>query len=139
MRSSTVAVACDYPEVIVALIHLLTPGREIIAIERPEDIGSLKGAMPGAFIVPLFRQKEAIARPIGDFCQDVGGARLLKRLNQIPLAARPPVIVFAFGVHPEEVPAELGFSHFITFPQAIQELNPLVSALVGPAPQAKAS
>jgi hypothetical protein len=130
-----VAILSDYADVTVMIAHLLTPGHETCTLEHPLDTVTPPDLVPDLVIVPLFRLPHVQARPIEDFVHDVAGGRLLTDLEHAMDGHQRPVIVFGIGVTPDEVPAGVKYHAFLTFPQAIQELNPLISSLIGPSPQ----
>ena len=132
---ANVAVLSEFSEVIVAISHLVTPGHRLIQRSYPFDARTLCSDEPAVLVVPLFRRQAAIGRPVKDFAREVAGAPILLALQPIADLAECPVILFGIGVTPQEVPTGLRYHTFLTFPEAIQELNPLVSSLVGPAPQ----
>lgn len=130
---ATVGILSEYADVTVLIDKLLTPGHTVITLEhsllpdvRPEDV-------PDVVVVPIFRMPEAFDRPIQTFNEDVADARLLQEIWQVMDGHKRPLIIFGIGVTPEDIPPEVHYHAFLTFPQAIQEINPLISALVGPA------
>ncbi|MFP5504020.1 MAG: hypothetical protein ACLGIN_16145 [Candidatus Sericytochromatia bacterium] len=130
---ANVGVFNDYSEVVVAISHLITPGHRLALMTHPEATEKLALDAPlDAVIAVVFRAPDAYARPIVDFCRDVVGGELLYALETHPATACVPIIVFALGVRPEDIPADVRFHTFLTFPEAIQELNPLLSGLFGP-------
>jgi hypothetical protein len=130
-----VAILSEHADVTVMIDHLLTPGHETCTLEHPLDTVTPVELVPDVVIVPLFRKPQAHARPIEDFLQDVAGGRLLADLEEAMDGHQRPVIVFGIGVTADEVPAGVKYHTFLTFPQAIQEINPLISSLIGPSPQ----
>jgi hypothetical protein len=130
-----VAILSEYADVTVMIDHLLTPGHETCTLEHPLDTVTPVELVPDVVIVPLFRLPHAHARPIADFVHDVAGGRLLAELEVAMDGHQRPVIVFGIGVTADEVPVGVKYHTFLTFPQAIQELNPLISSLIGPSPQ----
>lgn len=125
----------DYPEVVVALARLITPGHEISCLTYHEGGEGLEADPPEVMVVVIFRHAEAFDRPIMDFDQDVSGGSLLRKLNEHPVLSHVPLIIFGVGLAAKDVPKDIRYHSYLTFPQAIQELNPLISGLVGPAPQ----
>jgi hypothetical protein len=90
---------------------------------------------PAVIVAVIFRHPEAFDRPIEDFDKDVSGGPLLRKLNSTDAFKNRPLFIFGIGVKAEDVPKEIQYHSYLTFPQAIQELSPLISSLVGPAPQ----
>lgn len=134
-----VAILSEYADVTVMIDRLLTPGHRICTLEHAIDTMTPPDEIPDLIIIPLFRRPHAHARPIEDFVEDVAGGRLLVDLEKVMRGYERPVIVFGIGVIPDEVPKGVRYHAFLTFPQAIQELNPLISKLVGPSPQGEGS
>lgn len=130
-----IAVMNDFPEVIVGLARLITPGHHVDLINFPYEVEKLRQSPPDAVVAVLFRKDEALDRPIENFYQDVVGSELVATLDDLPELRGHPLILFGVGVRPQDIPDEVHYHTFITFPQAIQELNPLISGLVGVAPQ----
>ena len=128
-----VAILSEYADVTVMIDRLITPGHTLCNLEGPLAPGTPHDEVPDVVVVPLFRLPHAHARPIESFVDDVAGARLLLDLHRAMDGHPRPVILFGIGVTPEEVPKGIPYYAFLTFPQAIQELNPLISGLVGPA------
>ena len=116
--------------------RLITPGHALCRLEKPIEAVTPPDQVPDVVVVPLFRLPHAHARPIDSFLDDVAGARLLVGLQAVMDGHPRPVILFGIGVTPDEVPDDIRYHAFLTFPQAIQELNPLISALIGPAKRA---
>lgn len=129
----------DYSEVVVALSHLLTPGHDVTMLHFPAGLQRLEPIEPAldALVAVIFRAKEAWDRPITNFNEDVVGGPMLKGLQRTCDFEKTKLIVFAVGVLPEHVPPGIHFDMFLTFPEAIQEINPLLSGLFGPPPRNK--
>lgn len=134
-RTPRVAILSEYADVTVMIDHLLTPGHGVCTLEHPLDTVTPPDQVPDVVIVPLFRLPHVHARPVADFVHDVAGGKLLVDLERAMDGHQRPVIIFGIGVTPDEVPAGVKYHTFLTFPQAIQELNPLISSLIGPSPQ----
>lgn len=130
-----VGVINDFPEVVVAIARLLTPGHDVNCLTFSDGFDSLEANLPDVLVAILFRHPEAFDRPITDFECDVSGGALLRKLNESPALSRVPLILFGIGIDSCDVPEDLHYHSYLTFPQAIQELNPLISAIIGPAPQ----
>lgn len=131
----SIGVVSDYAEAIVAVSRLLTPGHQLVPITYPFDLTSLKAHPTDAFVVPVFRKPTAIGRPIENFLTDLVGAEPLQVLSGLPEVLAHPILILGFGVLPSEIPKHIPYYAFLMFPEAIQELGPLLSGLVGPAPQ----
>lgn len=133
---ASVGIINDYSEVVVAISHLITPGHEVGRFTFPHDLDELASMeRPAVIVAVIFRHPHAFDRPIEDFDQDVSGGPLLRKLSANPAFQGRPLIIFGIGVSSSDVPDEVHYHSYLTFPQAIQELSPLISALVGPAPQ----
>jgi hypothetical protein len=131
-----VGILSQHADVTVMINQLLTPGHEVLSIERPLTQQTDVACVPDLVILPLFRKADAVARPIGDFEEDVVGGHLLRDATRLMDGHRRPIIVFGIGVNASEMPDDVHFHAYLTFPQAIQELNPLFSSIVGPAADA---
>lgn len=130
-----IGVINDYPEVVVAISHLLTPGHDVNCLTFSDGVKAFEADVPGVVVVVIFRHPEAFDRPIQDFEDDVSGGALLRQLNHNPILSEVPLIIFGIGISAKDVPKDIKYHSYLTFPQAIQELNPLISSIVGPAPQ----
>jgi hypothetical protein len=128
-----VGILSDYADVTVLVDRLLTPGHELIHLEHPLRPTVPLDEVPDVLIVPVFRRPHAFDRPIKTFREDVAGGHLLEDIWKVMDGHQRPVIIFGIGVTHKDVPPHIRYHAFLTFPQAIQELNPLISALVGPA------
>lgn len=135
-----IAILNDTPEVVVLLGNFITQGHH----EFLKRIGTSRYVLetivafgPDLMVVPLYRVPECIGLPITDYATQVKGAHMLEHLCTCPALDRVPIIVFAFSTRLQEMPAELRkkvrFNAFLTFPDGLQELNPTISSLVGPA------
>ncbi|HEY9856557.1 MAG TPA: hypothetical protein V6D05_12520 [Stenomitos sp.] len=135
-----IAILNDTPEVVVLLSNFLTKGhhqflKRIGTTQFTMD--SLVAFAPELILVSLYRTPEAVGRPVTDYAAQIEGFGMLERVSQCPELARVPILVFAFSTKlsemPEEVRKRVRFSAFLTFPEGLQELNPTISSLVGPA------
>lgn len=133
---ASVGIINDFSEVVVAISNLITPGHTVGRFTFPNDLDELaKMEMPAVIVAVIFRHPHAFDRPIEDFDADVSGGPLIRQLSASPVFKDRPLIIFGIGVAASDVPDEVKYHSYLTFPQAIQELSPLISALVGPAPQ----
>jgi hypothetical protein len=128
-----IGILSEHADVTVLIGRLLTPGHEPLTMEKPLTADSPPDCIPDLIVVPLFRKPEAVGRPIRSFEDDVVGAHLLRQTTEYMDGHPRPVIVFGIGVNHDEVPKNVAHHTYLTFPQAIQELSPLISGLVGPA------
>lgn len=137
-----IAIVNDMAEIVAIVGSVLTKGdrqflKQIGATEY--TVARLLAFAPDVVVLALHRRTETLDRPLGAFCQDVDGGRMLDLLAQEPAITRVPLILLGFAVRREDVPAELlapfADAHFLAFPADLQELNPLLSAYVGPAGQ----
>lgn len=128
-----IGILSEHADVTVLIGRLLTPGHEALTMENPLTADTPPDCIPDLIVVPLFRKPEAVGRPIRSFEDDVVGAHLLRQTTAYMDGHPRPVIVFGIGVNHDEMPADVKHHTYLTFPQAIQELSPLISGLVGPA------
>jgi len=135
-----IAILNDTPEVVVLLSNFLTQGHHefLKRIGTKEFVvDDIVAFAPDLILVSLYRAPEAVGRPLSDYATQIKGAAMLERISQCPELARVPILVFAISTTlsemPEEVRRRVRFSRFLTFPEGLQELNPIISSLVGPA------
>lgn len=135
-----IAVVNDTPEVVVLLSNFLTQGHH----EFLKRIGtsqyvvdSIIDFKPDLLLVPLYRKIDAIGAPITDYTHQITGTAMLQRMSECPDLAHVPIVVFAFSTRLQEMPEDyrrkVRFNAFLSFPDGLQELNPTISSLVGPA------
>ena len=135
-----IAIVNDHAEVVAIVASILTKGdrqflKQIGATEY--TVVRLKAFGPQVIVLPLVRRAESLDRPISRFDTDVEGGTVVELLAQEPELRQVPVVLLGFGVRAEDVPRPLAACfadyHFLPFPAGLQELNPLLSAYVGPA------
>jgi hypothetical protein len=135
-----IAVVNDAPEVVAMVSAVVTkPGRQFLKQVGATDYTreKLLAFAPEIVIVPLYRRTDTLDRPLGVFEEDVVGARILTLLAHEPALAAVPTLLLGLATREADVPAHLlaAFAdlHFLEFPLGLQELNPIISAYVGPA------
>lgn len=135
-----IAIVNDLPEVVAIVASILTKGdrqylKQIGATEYTVD--RLKAFAPQVIVLPLVRRTTSLDRPLGRFDTDVEGGTVIELLAQEPTLREVPTVVLGFATREEDLPAPLRACfrdlHFLEFPAGLQELNPLLSAYVGPA------
>ncbi len=130
----------DTPEVVVLLGNFLTQGNH----EFLKRIGTSQFVMdsivdfaPDLILVPLYRRPEAIGKPVTDYQEQIVGTAMLERLARCPELQEVPIVVFAFSTRLAEMPPDfrqkVRFNAYLSFPEGLQELNPTISSLIGPA------
>lgn len=135
-----IAILNDTPEVVVLLSNFLTLGHH----EFLKRIGTSQYVMdsivafhPDLILIPLYRVPEAMGAPVTDYAAQVKGVAMLERICECPELAQVPILVFGFSTKlsemPEDIREKVRFNAFLTFPEGLQELNPTISSLVGPA------
>jgi hypothetical protein len=135
-----IAILNDSPEVVALLAHFLTPGRH----EFVNRIGATQQMLdqvlafgPQVIVVPLHRRPDSINRPIADPEVDIQGLDIYRLVAGDQRLQSAPLLVFGFYVHESDLPADVKagrrYHTFLEFPIGLQELNPLISGLVGPA------
>lgn len=135
-----IAVLNDTPEVVVLLSNFLTHGNH----EFLKRIGTSQYVMdsvvafrPDLILVPMYRKPEVVGKGVTDYEDQIMGTAMLKRLSQCPELAGVPIVVFAFSTRLAEMPPayrqQVRFNAYLHFPEGLQELNPTISSLVGPA------
>lgn len=137
-----IAILDDAPEVVTLLSRFLTQREDLFmgrVGETPRVMAQLTAFQPDLLLIPLYRAPERLALPLEDLYRDVPGARMLETLARTPALADVPLLVFSFSVRPEELPsdfrARIRYDAFLLFPEGLQELNPLISGFLGPAPR----
>ena len=135
-----VAIVNDLPEIVAMVASVLTKGdRQFLKQIGATDytVERLRAFAPDVVVLALHRRPESLDRPIAGFEDDVAGGRILALLGEEPELRRVPLILLGFSTRPADVPAALlapfAEHHFLTLPEELQELNPLLSAYLGPA------
>lgn len=135
-----IAVLNDTPEVVVLLSRFLTHGRHTFFKRIGTSrfvLDSIVAFGPDLMIVPLYRAPEALGSPITDYRTQIKGSEMLEHLSRCPELAAVPIVVFGFSTRLQEMPEDfrstVRFNVFLGFPEGLQELNPTISSLVGPA------
>lgn len=135
-----IAIINDESEVVALIFQFLTHGNheffKAIGVSR-YVVDSLISFQPEVVVLPLFRTREAIGRPVRDYRRDIRGAVLLETLCRRPELGSVPLILFGISTLPEEMPADfrarVHYSDFLLFPEGLQLLNPTISGYVGSA------
>lgn len=135
-----IAVLNDTPEVVVLLTNFLTHGHHTFFKRIGTSqfvIDSIVAFGPDVMVLPLYRAPEALGAPITNYREQIHGSAMLERVSQCPELAAVPIVIFGFSTRPEEMPddyrSRVRFDVFLTFPEGLQDLNPTISSLVGPA------
>ena len=135
-----IAVLNDTPEVVVLLSRFLTQGHhEFLERVGTSDfvMATLIDFQPDLILIPMYRDPALIGQQFTDYQTDIQGTEILVKVSEEPRLAGVPVIVFGFSTTDREMPERFRkrarVDHFLTFPEGLQELNPLISSLVGPA------
>ena len=135
-----IAILNDEPEVVTLLSRFLTVRGDAF-MKRVGDasrmIAQVVAFQPDLILVPLYRPFERLGLPLVDPLHDVRGAPLLDHLSREPELRDVPLVIFSFSVRPDELPpgllARIRPRAFLRFPEGLQELNPIISGIVGPA------
>ncbi len=134
-----IAILNDEPEVVTLLSRFLTVRGDAF-MKRVGDtarvIDQVRAFQPDLILVPLYRPPGLIGLPLPNGFSDIHGAAMLEAFSRTPELAHVPLVVFSFSVRPEELPPHWLDSRrhvFLRFPEGLQELNPVISGLVGPA------
>jgi hypothetical protein len=135
-----IAIINDESEVVALIFQFLTHGHHEflkMAGNTAFVAASVVAFQPEVIVLPLYRTREALGRPVTDYRRDIQGARLLERLADCPELAAVPIIVFGLSTVPDDMPeafrARVHFSDFLLFPEDLQLLNPIISGYVGSA------
>ena len=135
-----IAIVNDLPEVVTIVAALLTKGERqfLTQIGATEyTIQRLKAFDPLVLVLPLVRKVDSLDRPLRRFDADIEGGKLLELIAQEADLRRRPCVLLGFSVRQTDVPEPLKAAfadlHFLEFPLGLQEINPLLSAYLGPA------
>jgi hypothetical protein len=131
-----IAILNDEPEVVTLLSRFLTiRGDAFMKLvgETARVIDQVIAFQPDLILIPLYRPPELIGMPLPNGLRDVRGAAMLETVSQAPELAEVPLVVFSFSVRPEELPPARRLQAFLSFPEGLQELNPVISGFIGPA------
>lgn len=135
-----IAILNDEPEVVTLLSRFLTV-RSDAFLKRVGDatrvVDQVIAFQPDLILVPLYRPPDLVGRPLDDAFHEIRGTAWLDILSRTPELHAVPLVIFSFSVRRDEFPP--GFLErvqpraFLRFPEGLQELNPVISGLVGPA------
>lgn len=135
-----IAILNDEPEVVTLLSRFLTVRRDAF-LKRVGDatrvIEQVIAFQPDLILVPLYRPPDLIGRPIDEAFHEIRGFAWLETLQRTPELRDIPLVIFSFSVRRDELPP--GFLDrtqpraFLRFPEGLQEINPVISGLIGPA------
>lgn len=135
-----IAVLNDTPEVVVLLSNFLTQGHHTFLKRVGTShfvMDSIVAFEPDLMLLPLYRKPEVIGRAVTDYPHQIMGSAMLERVSRCAELDRVPIVVFAFSTRLQEMPADfrqkVRFDAYLLFPEGLQELNPTISSLVGPA------
>ena len=135
-----IAIVNDSPETVAMLKAFLTKGsHEFLGL-----IGATKYVRdrvvafgPDVLVLPLYRCRESLDRPIADYLRDIKGAGVALMLGRERALLKVPIILVGFATAAEDIPQDLlpplRYDHFLDFPEGLQELNPILSSYLGPA------
>ena len=135
-----IAIINESPEIVALVSQAMTVGNhEFLKLIGATDF-MLKRALdfaPDLFVLPLHRRHDSVNRPLRDYHDDIGGTDVLEMLNAEPAFADVPIILFGFFTDeadmPESYRRKIRYDAFLVFPTGLQELNPVISGMVGPA------
>ena len=135
-----IAILNDEPEVVTLLSRFLTVRRDAF-LKRVGDstrvIDQVIAFRPDLILVPLYRPPDLIGSPLDGAFHEIRGLAWLEILSRTPALREIPLVIFSFSVRRDELPP--GFLDriqpcaFLRFPEGLQELNPVISGLIGPA------
>lgn len=135
-----IAIVDDASEVVALVFQFLTHGSHDffkMAGQSHYVVDSLVAFRPQVIVLPMYRRREAIGRPVADYRTDIVGARMLEVLSARAELADVPIILFGLSTLPEEMPADyragVRYADFLLFPEGLQLLNPTISGYVGSA------
>lgn len=135
-----IAILNDSPEVVTLLAHFLTPGRHELLNRigaTPRMVEEVVAFGPAVVVVSLHRRPDTVNRPLADPETELVGLGMARLIGDEPRLAAVPLLLFGFYVTEAELPRDRltppRHHAFMTFPLGLQELNPLISGLVGPA------
>ena len=134
-----IAILNDSPEVVALLSYVLTPGEHQVMkmIDDTQYMVDRVGAyQPDLILLPLYRRPSSANRPIQAYQADIQGTEVLTRVSAAETLKHVPIVLIGFFTTLEDMPPEfrarIRFRDFLLFPDGLQELNPLISGLLGP-------
>lgn len=135
-----IAVVNDNPEVVTLVSFFVTQqDRQFLKlIGYTEHMRrSVIDFRPDVLVLPLHRTLASLNRPLGAYEEDVQGVRVLTLLSDTPELAHVPLILLGFHTTEADMPEAFRrqhrYDHFLSFPEGLQELNPIISGYIGPA------
>ena len=134
-----IAILNDSAEVVALLAHVLTPGEHQV-MKMIDDtqymVDRVTAYQPDLILIPLHRVQSSVNRPIQAYQDDIQGTEVLTRVSAAEGLKHVPIVLIGFFTTledmPPEVRARIRFRDFLVFPDGLQELNPLISGLLGP-------
>lgn len=134
-----IAILNDSPEVVALLSLVLTPGEHELMkmIDHTQYmIDRVTAYQPDLILIPLHRRPSSVNRPIQAYQEDIQGTEVLTRVSAAEALKHVPIVLIGFFTTLEDMPpayrAHIRFRDFLLFPDGLQELNPLISGLLGP-------
>lgn len=105
---------------------LTVAGYEARIFTSPINFNEVLDFGPDLIEINLYRQKDALDRPIQNIERDVLGFKPLVDLEKYPAAHITPLLLVGIGIIEESIPTSLHYDLFLSFPEDIDLYLPAV-------------